>query len=69
MAAQASAVSQTMVFYQAQKNKADLAVLSEPLQAGKVTPVIERTHTLNNATEAIRDLEQRHANGTAVSTV
>jgi NADPH:quinone reductase-like Zn-dependent oxidoreductase len=69
MAVLTPAVNQTMVFFLAQQNKAPLAVLSEPLQAGKVTPVIERTHTLNNATEAIRDLEQRHANGTAVSTV
>jgi len=34
---QALAVSQTMVLYLAQQNKADLAVLSEPLQAGKAT--------------------------------
>ena len=69
MAVQAPAVSQTMVFFLAQQNKADLSVLSEPLQAGKVTPVIDRTHALNKATEAIRYLEQRHANGKAVSTV
>jgi hypothetical protein len=44
MAAPAPAVSQTMVFFGAQQNKADLAVLSELLQAGTITPVIDRTH-------------------------
>jgi NADPH:quinone reductase-like Zn-dependent oxidoreductase len=52
MAVLTPAVNQTMVFFLAQQNKAPLAVLSEPLQAGKITPVIDRTYALNKAAEA-----------------
>jgi NADPH:quinone reductase-like Zn-dependent oxidoreductase len=69
MAVLTPAVNQTMVFFLAQQNKAPLAVLSEPLQAGKITPVIDRTYALNKAAEAIRYLDQRHANGKAAITV
>jgi NADPH:quinone reductase-like Zn-dependent oxidoreductase len=62
----APAVNQTMVFFLAQQNTADLAVLSELLQAGKVTPVIDRTYALNKTAEAIRYLEQGHAKGKVV---
>jgi NADPH:quinone reductase-like Zn-dependent oxidoreductase len=55
-----------MVFFLAQQNTADLAVLSELLQAGKVTPVLGRTCALNETAEAIRYLEQGHAKGKVV---
>ena len=69
MALLSPAVSQRMVFFLARQNKADLAVLRELLQAGKVTPVIDRTYPLNQAADAIGYLEQGHAKGKVVITV
>lgn len=44
----------------------DLQLLSELIEAGKVTPVIDRTYALSEAPEAIRHLEEGHARGKAV---
>jgi NADPH:quinone reductase-like Zn-dependent oxidoreductase len=45
----------------ARQNKDDLAVLHDLLEAGKVTPVIDRTYPLCKAAGAIGYLEQGHA--------
>ena len=63
------AVSQRMVSFLARQNKADLAVLRELLQTGKITPVIDRTYPLAEAAEAIRYLETGHARGKVAITV
>jgi len=47
----------------------DLMVLKELIEAGKVTPVIDRTFSLNEAPKAIRYLEEGHARGKVVLTV
>jgi NADPH:quinone reductase-like Zn-dependent oxidoreductase len=44
----------------------DLVVLKELIEAGKVTPVIDRTYPLSEAPAAIRYLEQGHAQGKVV---
>jgi NADPH:quinone reductase-like Zn-dependent oxidoreductase len=44
----------------------DLLVLTELIEAGKVTPVIDRTYPLREAPEAIRHLEEGHARGKVV---
>jgi len=44
-------------------------VLKELIEAGKVTPVIDRTYPLGEAPEAIRYLEAGHARGKIVITV
>ncbi len=44
----------------------DLVVLKELIEAGKVTPVIDRTYPLGEAPEAIRYLEEGHARGKVV---
>jgi NADPH:quinone reductase-like Zn-dependent oxidoreductase len=41
-------------------------VLKELIEAGKLTPVIDRTYPLGEAPEAIRHLEQGHARGKTV---
>ena len=46
-----------------------LGVLKELLEAGEVTPVIDRTYPLSEVPEAIRYLEERHAQGKVVITV
>jgi NADPH:quinone reductase-like Zn-dependent oxidoreductase len=63
------AVSQRMVGFLARQNKADLAVLRELLDAGKVVPVIDRTYRLSEAGQAIGYLEQGHARGKVIITV
>jgi NADPH:quinone reductase-like Zn-dependent oxidoreductase len=53
----------------AKNSKEDLIVLRELIEAGKVTPVIDRTYPLSEAAEAIRYLETGHARGKVVITV
>ena len=70
MALVSPAVSQRMVFFfLAHQNKADLAVLRELLETGKVTPVIDRTYPLSETAEAMRYLERGHAQGKVVITM
>ena len=47
----------------------DLQALAELIEAGRVTPVIDRTHPLSEAGEAIRHLEAGRARGKVVITV
>jgi NADPH:quinone reductase-like Zn-dependent oxidoreductase len=44
----------------------DLLVLKELIEAGKITPVIDRTYPLSEAPQAIRYLEEGHAGGKGV---
>ncbi len=55
--------------FMASLNKADLLVVEELLQAGKVTPVIDRTYPLSDVPSAIRYLEEGHARGKVVITM
>lgn len=61
-------VSQKFVFYIAQINKADLQLLSDLMQSGKVTPVIDRQYKMSQAREALSYLEQGRARGKVVLT-
>ena len=47
----------------------DLIALKELLEAGKITPVIDRTFPLNDVPDALRYLEKGHARGKVVITV
>jgi NADPH:quinone reductase-like Zn-dependent oxidoreductase len=62
-------VSQQMGMMFADLNKKDLTVLADLMQAGKVTPVIDRTYPLSQVSDAIRYLEQGHARGKVVITL
>ncbi len=55
--------------YVSTQNHEDLIVLKEFIEAGKVTPVIDRTYPLSEVPEAIRYLEEGHAQGKVVITV
>jgi NADPH:quinone reductase-like Zn-dependent oxidoreductase len=59
-------VSQKFVMLLADMNKKDLTILSDLMQTGKVTPVIDRRYTLSEVPEAIRYLEKGHARGKVV---
>ena len=50
-------------------NKKDLVIIKELLKAGKVKPVIDRCYPLGETAEAIRYLEEGHAQGKVVITV
>ena len=62
-------VSQTLRPLTSKERSEDLVVLKELIEAGKVTPVIDKTYPLDEAPEAIRHLEQGHARGKTVITV
>ena len=62
-------VSQEVGMFLAQLKHADLALLGDLMQAGKVTPVIDRRYRLSELPEAIRYLETGHARGKVVITV
>jgi NADPH:quinone reductase-like Zn-dependent oxidoreductase len=49
--------------------KEDLLLLGDLIEAGKVTPVIDRTYPLSETSEAIRYLAEGHARGKIVITV
>ena len=48
------------------QNRADLLVLKELVEAGKVTPVIDGTWPLREAPKAIGHVAAGHARGTVV---
>jgi len=62
-------VSQKFIMYIAKITKEDLAVMSELMKSGKVTPVIDRCYSLSDAAEAIRYLEEGHARGKVIVTL
>ena len=62
-------VSQKLRMFVAREHYADLQVLTELIEAGKITPVIDRTYPLSEAPEAIRYMEEGHARGKVVITV
>jgi NADPH:quinone reductase-like Zn-dependent oxidoreductase len=62
-------VSQDMANILARIDKDDLTVLRDLMQAGKVTPVIDRRYPLGQVSDAIRYVERGHARGKVVITV
>lgn len=59
-------VSQRLRPFEAKGSGEDLQVLKELIEAGTVTPVIDRTYSLSEIPEAIRYLEEGHARGKVV---
>jgi NADPH:quinone reductase-like Zn-dependent oxidoreductase len=59
-------VSEKFLTYLATLNKADLVVLGDLMQSGKMTPIIDRTYKLNEVRDALRYLETGHARGKVV---
>jgi NADPH:quinone reductase-like Zn-dependent oxidoreductase len=64
-----SFTNQKFAQYMTKVTKPDLIMLGDLIQAGKITPVIERTYKLNDAPEALRQLDAGHARGKLVITV
>lgn len=56
-------------FFIARMNQKDLIFLKDLLEAGKVVPIIDRRYPLSDTAEAVRYLEEGHAQGKIVITV
>jgi NADPH:quinone reductase-like Zn-dependent oxidoreductase len=61
--------SRRMLPFLAEHRQADLIVLKDLIEAGKLTPVIERTYPLSETAAAMRHLEDGHPGGKIVVTV
>jgi NADPH:quinone reductase-like Zn-dependent oxidoreductase len=62
-------VSQTIQFGLTKPNRADLQSLAEMIQAGTITPVIDRCYPLAAAADAFHKLESGHAHGKIVISI
>ncbi len=62
-------VRQTLRTFVAKQNADDLVVLTDLIEAGKVTPVIGMTYPLSEVPEAMRQLQAGHARGKTVITI
>ena len=62
-------IDQKLTTFVSSENHEDLIVLKGLIEAGKVTPVIDRTYTLGETADAIRYLEQGRAQGKVAITV
>ena len=57
---------QTLRPFLSRENRDDLVVLKELIEAGKVTPVIDRTYPLSGAAAALRHVGEGHTRGKVV---
>jgi NADPH:quinone reductase-like Zn-dependent oxidoreductase len=62
-------VRQKLIPFLAHPSNNDLIVLQELLEAGKITPVIDRSYPLRDVPAAVRYVEQGHARGKVVITM
>jgi NADPH:quinone reductase-like Zn-dependent oxidoreductase len=62
-------IGQKLGTFIAKQSTEDLVVLKGLIEAGKVTPVIGKTYPLSEVPEAIRHLEEGHAQGKVVITI
>ena len=62
-------VDQKLGTFVAKQNRKDLILLKKLIESGKVTPVIARTYPLSEVPQAIRYLEEGHAQGKVVISV
>jgi NADPH:quinone reductase-like Zn-dependent oxidoreductase len=62
-------VSQKFVPFIAKSSKQDLTIMCALMEAGKVTPVIDKVYGLSDVAEAVRYLEEGHARGKVLITL
>jgi NADPH:quinone reductase-like Zn-dependent oxidoreductase len=62
-------VGQSLGPFVSRENHEDMIVLKELIEAGKLTPVIDRTYPLSDVPEAIRYMREGRARGKLVITV
>jgi NADPH:quinone reductase-like Zn-dependent oxidoreductase len=61
--------SQRAIMFMANLNKDDLVVLAEQIEAGKITPAIDRKYELSEAAEALAYVGTGHAQGKVIVAV
>lgn len=61
--------AQTLGTFIASPKQANLVVLRDFIEAGKVTPVLDRTYPLNETADAVRYVGQGHARGKVVVSI
>ncbi|HNB53506.1 MAG TPA: zinc-binding dehydrogenase, partial [Anaerolineales bacterium] len=61
--------TQHVTFFIAQFNRGDMGVLRELIEAGKVTPFVERTYSLRETTQAMHYQGTGHARGKIVISI
>jgi NADPH:quinone reductase-like Zn-dependent oxidoreductase len=62
-------ISQKIRLFVTRPNRADLQVLADLMQAGTVTPAVDRCYPLTAVADAFRHLESGHAHGKIVVTL
>jgi NADPH:quinone reductase-like Zn-dependent oxidoreductase len=62
-------LSSRLVMHLTAPSQADLFTLGDLIEAGKITPVIEKRYPLRDAADALRYLEQGHVRGKVVITM
>ncbi|MDQ3783890.1 MAG: zinc-binding dehydrogenase [Actinomycetota bacterium] len=62
-------VGQKLGTFISSENSEDLIVLAEPIESGKVAPVIDRMYPLSEVPAAIRYMQEGHARGKVVINV
>lgn len=62
-------VSQRLATFIAKPNSDDLLALSDAIETGRVTPLIDSTYQLSEVPDAIRYLEEGHTRGKIVITI
>ncbi|MET1009255.1 MAG: zinc-binding dehydrogenase, partial [Gaiellaceae bacterium] len=62
-------VGQQMRMLKTKETNEDLVALAALIEAGKVTPVIDRTYPLSDVAEALAYVEEGHARGKVVITL
>lgn len=58
-----------VVLFVAKLTRADLLVLSDPLESGKVKPLVDGRYELSEVADAFRYVEEGHARGKIVVTL
>jgi NADPH:quinone reductase-like Zn-dependent oxidoreductase len=62
-------IDQKFKMFIAKLNQADLTVLRDLMQEGKLKPVIDREYPMSETAEALGYLEEGHARGKVVITI
>jgi NADPH:quinone reductase-like Zn-dependent oxidoreductase len=62
-------VSQKLSTFIASENSADLAILGDLLESGKIKPAIDRTYPLSQTPAAIRHVQEGRTRGKVVITI
>ncbi|HET6892403.1 MAG TPA: NAD(P)-dependent alcohol dehydrogenase [Pyrinomonadaceae bacterium] len=61
--------SQKAVMFIGKPSQEDLTLMGELIATGKITPVIEKSYTFNEASDAVRHVEEGHARGKVIITL